>query len=99
MASRMRLARMFAYGTLGGGLLAVAATTLAFHGKRREAAILGITTGVVGAVLGSLQVYALHRSDILQEATETKLQADAAQLAVSKDEPVYMAGVFGRGRS
>jgi uncharacterized membrane protein YdjX (TVP38/TMEM64 family) len=95
----MRLARMFAYGTLGGGLLAVAATTLAFHGKRKEAAVLGITTGIVGAVLGSLQVYALYRDDILQDATETKLQVDAAQLAASKDEPTYLAGVFGRGRA
>ena len=97
VAARTRMAKALAVGTLVGGSLAVLTTYLAFTGKKSEAAVLGITTGLVGAVPGSLQIYALYRSDILMAATDAHEQAMLVQSA-AVDKPTYISGVFGAAR-
>lgn len=59
-AARQRLGRTLALGTLAGGTIAVTTSFLYATGRHRGAAALGIATGIVGTILGALEVLSLY---------------------------------------
>jgi hypothetical protein len=84
--AQLRLARTLAAGAFVGGLLATTTTYLAFTGRQRSAAVLGVSVGIAGAVFGGVQLYTSYRDDILQRAQPPEPQAPVLALA----------GVFGQ---
>lgn len=100
-AARQRIGRVLALGTLAGGTIAVTTSFLYATGRHREAAALGIATGIVGTVLGALEVLSLYSVTSAPAAEQNHpllSHPPPSQLAaatVAARQPM-LSGVFGR---
>jgi hypothetical protein len=76
-------ARWLALGAFAGGMVGVATSYLAYTGRQNAAAALGIASGMVGAVVGAVQVLAIA------EAEQSMLEQPVAEdsVIVTLDDP------------
>lgn len=60
---RLTYARWLALGAFAGGLVGVGTSYLAYTGRQHSAAAFGIASGMVGAIVGALQVLAIAQAE------------------------------------
>ena len=103
-AARQRLGRTLALGTLAGGTIAVTTSFLYATGRHRGAAALGIATGIVGTVLGALEVLSLYSVQRVQDAPHSVVPQQgqsgsqlAAAATAARQPTVGLSGLFGVG--